>query len=367
MKIRNYFYAILCGLAIGAGFTSCSDDDEDNWDWKGQGSNIEMAKERAFVLNEGSFGLNNAFLAYFNWSTDKIYANDIYYVQNEKRLGDTGQDIIEYDDNIFIAVYGSNYITKLNSVGKEIGRISFADHANLGSVRFMTAENGFVYATSYGGYVTKINANTLEIVGSVQVGNNPEQIIEDNGYIYCVNSGWGYDNRLSVIDEKTFTLVENVTIQENPQAIVETDGYIVIQGYGGAYHNYTYPVDIYNPTTKTCTTIGTGTNIAAENGILYVVNTTTDYSTTPYSGTTEVWSYDLRTSKKTENALQLPDELKKSCTYGISINEETGHIYILGTQYKWGDGIVYHFDKNGNYIGKFFSGGQNPKKIVFLD
>lgn len=367
MKLKNYFYAILCGLAITASFTSCSDDDNDDWDWKGQGSNIEMAKERAFILNEGSYGLNNAFLGYFNWSTDNIYANDIYYVQNGQRLGDTGQDIIEYDDNIFIIVYGSNYITKLNSVGKELGRVSFADKQDLGSVRFMTAENGFLYVTSYGGYVTKINANTLEIIGSVQVGSNPEQIIESNGYIYCVNSGWGYDNRLSVIDEKTFTLVENVTIFDNPQAIVETDGYIVIQGYGAVYPNYTYPVAIYNPQDKTYNEIGIGTNIAAEDGILYVVNTITDYNTTPYSGTTEVWSYNLRTGKKTENALQIPDELKNSCTYGISINDETGHVYVLGTNYKWGDGVVYHFDNTGKYVGKFYSGGQSPKKIVFLD
>lgn len=367
MKLRNHFYAILCGLAIGAGFTSCSDDDDDGWDWEEEGSNIEMVKERAFILNEGSYGQNNAHLNYFNWKTDEIYGNDIYFVQNGQQIGDTGQDIIEYDDNIYIAVYNSNYIAKLNGVGKEIGRVSFAENEELGEIRYMTAEDGFLYVTSYGGYVTKINANTLDIVGSVKVGTNPEQIIEDDGRIYCVNSGWGNDNRLSIIDERTFTLIENVTIQDNPQAIVETDGYIVIQGYGGAYPNYTYPVDVYDPVTKTCTNIGTGTNIVAEDGILYVVNTTTDYTTTPYSGTTEVWSYNLRTGKKTENALQLPDDLKSSCTYGISINDETDHIYVLATNYSWEDGYVYHFDKNGNYIGKFSSGGQNPKKIVFLD
>lgn len=366
MKLRNYFYAILCGLAVITGFTSCSDDDDD-WNWQNEGSNIEMAKERAFILNEGSFGLNNSHLNYFNWKTDEVYGKDIYLTQNLQQIGDTGQDIIEYDGYIFIVIYNSNYIAKLNGVGKELGRISFAERQELGQIRFMTAEDGFLYVTSYGGYVTKINVRTLEIVASVQVGNNPEQIIEEDGYIYCVNSGWGYDNRLSVIDERTFTLVDNVTIFDNPQAIVETDGYIVIQGYGGAYPNYTYPVAIYDAKTKTYEQIGTGTNIVAEDGMLYVVNTTTDYSTTPYSGTTEVWSYNLKTREKKENVLQLPDELKSSCTYGISINDNTDHVYILGTNYKWGDGVVYHFDNTGKYIGKFSSGGQNPKKIIFLD
>lgn len=374
MKLRNYFYAILSGLAITAGFTSCSDDDDD-WNWESEGSNIEMVKERAFILNEGSFGLNNSHLVYFDWKTDEPYSTDIYFAQNQQQIGDTGQDIIEYDGCIFMAIYNSNYIARLSSVGKELGRTSFVNHETIGKIRFLTANNGYIYASattkdkkvSEIGYVVKINAKTLEIVDYVEVGRYPEQIIEENGYIYCVNSGWGNDNRLSVIDERTFKVVDNVEIFGNPQAIVETDGYIVIQGYGGPYGSYTYPVAVYDTKTKTYKEIGTGTNITAEDGILYVVNTTTDYDTTPYSGSTEVWSYNLHNGKKTENALQLPDDLKNKCTYGISINDETDHVYILATNYTWGNGDVYHFDNTGKYIGKFSSSGQNPKKIIFFD
>lgn len=364
MKLKNYLFALLCSMAFIGVLSSCSDDDNP-WDPKDYGSNIDMPKQRGFILNEGSYNMNNAHLNFFNFLTDDINKNDIYLTQNGMQIGDTGQDIIEYDDNIYLVAYGSKIIIKMNEVAKEEKRLTIPDE--IGEPRFLVGSNGYIYATCYGGYVVKIDANTLEIKGRVQVGDNPEQIIEEDGYIYCVNSGWGYDNRLSVIEEKTFTLKENVEIMANPQAIVESDGYIVIQGYGGAYPNYTYPVEIYNPATKTCTKIGEGTNIAAEDGILYVVNTTTDYSTTPYSGTTEVWSYNLRTGKKTENALQLPDDLKRSCTYGISINEKTNHVYILKTNYTWGDGEIYHFDNKGKYIGKFSSGGQNPKKIVFID
>ena len=40
----------------------------------------------------------------------------------------------------------------------------------------------------------------------VAVGQNPEHIIEEDGKLYLVNSGFGYDNRLSIIDIKTFDL-----------------------------------------------------------------------------------------------------------------------------------------------------------------
>lgn len=369
MKKRSLLFATLCLAALSATFVSCSDDDpEDKWSWEEEGSSVEMVRTRGFVLNEGSYGLNNSHLTYFDYAQDTIYANDIFETQNGKAVGDTGQDLVAYDGNLYLIVNGSNYIAKLNGVGKEEARYSFANNAELGEVRYAAANDDYLYVTSYGGYVSKFNAETLEYIGSVQVGNNPEQIIVEDGKIYCVNSGWGYDNRLSIIDEATFTLDENVEIMTNPQRIISVMGTIVIQGYGGAYGSYTYPVDIYNPTTKTCTTIGTGTNIAALYSQVLVMNAEVDYSTypDPYTGTISVYSYDTSTGTVNTNPLDLPAEATTACGYGLSVDESTGSIYLLTTNYTWGNGTVYHFSADGSYIGKFSSGGQNPNKVVCL-
>ena len=45
------------------------------------------------------------------------HLSDIYQTQNNAKLGDLGQSMIEYEDEIYIAVYGSNYLTKLNAAG----------------------------------------------------------------------------------------------------------------------------------------------------------------------------------------------------------------------------------------------------------
>lgn len=366
MKLRNYFYAILCGLAVTTGLVSCSDDDE--WDSTDEGSSIEMAKTRAFVLNEGSYGLNNATITYFDYSTDTPYSADLFYAQNGTTIGDTGQDLIEEDDYLYLSVYGSNYIAKLNGVGVEVGRVSFNSHSALGQVRFLTAEDGYLYVTTYGGYVAKVNTSTMAIVDSVKVGDNPEQIIDEDGYIYCVNSGWGYDNRLSIINQKTFELERHVEIFTNPQAIVESEDYIAIQGYGGEYPNYTYPVAVFDTKTNTYEVIGTGTNIAADDGILYVANCVTDYSSYPYTSTTTFYSYNFSTGVITNDVLKnVPSDLASGSVYGLNINEETGHIYVLSTDFISGAGTVYHFDGSGNYVGSFSSYGYNPRKVVFLD
>lgn len=362
MKLRNIFYTILCGLAITTGFTACSDDEEE-WNPTGQGSKIEMAQTRGFILNEGSYQLNNTHINYFNYATDGIVTTDLYKTQNGKELGDTGQDLIEYDGNLYVVVYGSKYIAKLNGVGVEQCRYSFATDATIGDPRYAVGQGGYIYVTTYGGYVVKLNASDLSYVGKVQVGKNPEHIVESDGYIYCTNSGWGEDNRLSIINEKTFTC-ENVEIMTNPDGIAVTDnGTIFIQGYGA---NYEYPLQKYDKSAKTATNIGNASSIVAYKNILYVCYSQTNWTT--YETTNTFYTYNAQTNSKGDSFLKdAPSELTTASVYGLSVNAKTGHIYVLVTNYTSGDGIVYHFDNNGKYVGKFSSGGQNPKKIVFVD
>ena len=76
MKLRSLFMAIICGLMIAAGFTSCSDDEEDN-SWK-EGSKVDLPQYRAFVLSEGSYGKNNSHLFFVDPQTDQPFEKDIY-------------------------------------------------------------------------------------------------------------------------------------------------------------------------------------------------------------------------------------------------------------------------------------------------
>lgn len=374
MKIRSYFLSATCLLAVALSFTACSDDDDDAepatiWSSDDLGSAVEMSQTRGFVLNEGSYGYNNAHLTYFDYATDEPLADDIFETQNGIKIGDTAQDLVVYDGNLYLVVNGSNYLAKLNGVGVEQARFSFADYSDLGEARYAAAADGYIYVTSYGGYVSRFDAEALEYLGSQAVGSNPEQIIVEDGKIYCVNSGWGYDNRLSIIDATTFGAAENVEIMTNPQRILSANGTIVIQGYGGAYGAYTYPVEIYDPATQTSTQIGTGTGIAAYGSTVYIVNTEVDYSTYPdqYKGTTAVTTYDVTTGVTTASPLDLPAAVTGACSYGLSVNELTGDVYVCITNYTWGDGEVYHFASDGSLTGSFSSYGQNPNKVVFVN
>lgn len=365
MKVRSLLFSILCMLALSVGFTSCSDDDENGPKWN-EGSKVELPQVRAFILNAGSSNQNNGSLTFYDPAGNVDMIGDIYYTQNSKKLGELAQDIIEYDDNLYITVYGSNYIVKLNGAGVEQCRYTFTEEQ--GQPRYMAAEDGKVYVTLYSGNVARLDAGTLNFEKMVKVGNNPEYIIEEDGKLYCTNSGWGSDNRLSIIDLRTFDQAEQVEIFQNPDRIIECNDRIFIQGYGSNdYLNYPYPVVEFNPATKTYKEIGRGTNIAARGNTLYVIDSNTNWVT--YETVNSYYSYDAASGKVNETSFlkNMPAELASASIYMFSIDSDTGDMYIGVTYYSAGNGDIYRFKSDGTFVEKFASGGQSPYKMVFVD
>lgn len=362
MDFRKLFAGSLCTLALACTFTSCSDDDNDGF--KDGGSTVQLPNKRAFILNEGSYNGNNAGISFYAPNGNASFIDDIYKTQNGRSLGDTGQDIIEYDDYLYVTVYSSNLLVKLNSAGVKLDSIHFT--AEEGSPRFMTADDGKIYVTLYSGNVTKINAKTLKKEGMVKVNNNPEGIVEEDGYVYALNGGWGSGNTMSVINTRTFTVDKTVTVSTNPEKILESEGRIFILSYGGDYPNYTYPVEMYNPKTGEVTKVANATNMAEDDGIIYLAYSDTDWST--YTTTTTFSTYNVKTGvwNQTSFLKDAPAELATSSVYGMSVDSDNGDIYICTSSYDT-KGDVYRFRKDGSFVAKFESGGVNPKKVVFVD
>ena len=362
MKLRSLFFGTLCMLMLGVSFTSCSDDDDDSKK-NDEGSKVELPENRVYILNMGSYQKNNAGITFYapNKSLDVI--DDIFFKQNNAKLGDAGQDMISYNNHIYVAVYGSKYITKLNEACVELKRYEFTDEQ--GQPRCMVAENGKIYVTLTSGNVARLDANTLAFEKMVAVGKNPEGIIEEDGKLYLVNSGFGYDNRLSIIDINTFDKAENIEIFQNPEKILEAGDKLFIQGYGSNdYNNYSYPVVLFDPTTKTYKEIGKGVYMAEHDDIVYVIYSETNYADN--TSTHTLYSYNAKTNEKVEKAfVQMPEKLKTSIITMLSINPENGDFYIGAGDYTT-NGDIYRFKKDGTFIEKFEC-GIDPKAAVFID
>ena len=331
MKFRSLFLSALCGLAVSTAFTSCSDDGYDPFEY---GSNVALPEHRGLVLNEGSYQKNNASIAFFDavMDTTTKAANDLYLIQNKKQLGDTGQDLIVEDNNIYVSVYGSSYVAKLNKAGIEQARKAFG--SDLGQPRYLAECDGFIYVTTYGGYVVKLNANDLSEAGKVAVGPAAERIDEENGILYvaCGNTlDYTADKRMFIINTKNFTdaATKSVDVCDNTQIVCATDNYVFIQGYGADWTNT--PLWVYNiksgkpeDTGEYATYVIEGEN----DNKAFAVFSKTDWET--YETINTYFVYDASTKTKTDVTSKITSAasaLANATIYSLS-EGENGSFYI---------------------------------------
>lgn len=360
--MKHLKFLALLAFTMSVVFTSCSDDDV--WNTTG-GGKVEMESPcRAFILNEGSMNKNNSNIIYFDWASGKVNPSCVFTQQNGKQLGDTGNDIIEVDDNkIVVAVNVSNYVTLLDGYGVEKSRVSFEQYKNLGQVRSVVEEDGIVYATSYGGYVSRlrIQGDQLVYMDSLRVGDRPEDITEEDGKLYVTLQGTNYDdNRLAIVNSD-FRTISYVTIMQDPAKVYEEDGMIFITGYGAMFDN---PWGVYNPATGRYTELGHASVIGVGDDVVYTAYSVTDWST--YATTTTMGSYNVKTGQTNANFFKnAPAELATATVYSISVNPYDGRIYVATSDYST-DGKIYVFSAQGNYEREFSSCGLNPNRIVFL-
>ena len=370
MKIRSLFYGILCMLAIGGTMASCSDDDEG---WDDEGTKVEVPHQRAYILNEGKLKSNNAGIAFYDPNGSAAFINDIFFTQNSAKLGDTGQDIIEYDGEIFVSVYGSNYLLKLNAAGVEEGRVSFVSDPDLAAgIRYLAADDGYIYASFYYGAVAKINARTLQVEKKLTgLGGCMEAVVIEDDLLYVTNAcaaDWTPNNEIEVIDLSTFTLKETITtLVPNPyNQMVEEEGKIFfISNVYTAPGSVLQMIDTKNG--NKVTELGNASHLATYNDVVYVVNSFTDWYGTGET-TTTFYTYDAKAGKLNNSSFlkNAPSELTSTSINMLEINPGNGDIYLAVSDYN-ANGTIYRFRKDGSFVEKFDAGGMNPSGMVFFN
>lgn len=221
--------------------------------------------------------------------------------------------------------------------------------------------------TLYSGKVARINAADLKIEKYVQVGKNPEQIVEEDDKLFVANSGWGEDNTVSVIDIRTFEVVKTVEVVVNPNYLQEAEGYVYVISYGN-FGNVPYTLSRINTRTYAVEKITTATLMAEHDDVIYLVNSVTDWST--YTTTTTFFTYDARRGVLNNTSfLQDSPEARKLATksiHMIEIDPNNGDIYIGISDYN-NNGDVYRFTRTGEFVKEITTGSLNPNNMVFFN
>lgn len=361
MKFKSILLSFLCGLTLLAGFSACSDDDNGGLSWK-DGATVSVPNYRAFILTEGSWGKNNAHLTFVDLAKDTVFKGDIYQEQNQKTLlGDTGNDMIAYDGDLYVVMNGSEVLYRLNGSGVRQAVYSDFEKDKLGQPRSLVAANGKIFVTCYGGYIARFNAKTLAFEDSVKVGPNPEEIINYNGMLMCVNSGWGMGHTLSMVNSGSFDAVEDVEIPTNSFGLKHSAGHVYILSYDAGYNTYVSELDLQ---TMTCQKVADASKMLPVGDDLYMTHSVTDAVNKTVATTFSVYQSKTKTTNPwvLKNA---PAALATSTVYMLERNPYDGSYFIATTDYV-SNGTIYHFAADGTYLSQFSAGGINANSMAFL-
>ncbi|MBR4326851.1 MAG: hypothetical protein IKP73_15135 [Bacteroidales bacterium] len=368
-KFYKFFTLGALTLSTAIAFTSCGDDDEDKPE-----PIIDPVATKVFILNEGSWTDNNSTLdLYHPYAEPTTLQKDVFATINGEKIGDTGQDLIAYGNRLYLSVWGSNYLAKLDNNGKVIEKYQFK--ADEGQPRRLAADGKYVYVSTYGGKVAKFDTTSIAApVAFVEVGNNPEGIaVKGNYLVVCNSQQTGADgksvpdNRISIVDLSTFTLAKHITsdVYGNYQnvAVVKDSVYIT-------YYTPSYSVEMLNLDINkgTLTPTGAATKmIGTYEGELFCANVATVYDEN-FNATTNTSFFvrDVTTGKdKTILDLSAAPELATATVYLFDIDYTSHDLYIGTTDYKT-NGTIYHFDKDGKLLDKFETSSISPSKAVIF-
>ena len=362
----------LCSLMLGMGFASCSDDDEDIIDG---GGGTAYPLPMALILNEGAWGANNACIAqvFFELPTYQIkeFTSDIYLKTNGKKMGDVANGMIEEDDNLYVVMNGSKYVSRLIGYADEEARYTFPEAE--GAPRCIDVEDDYAYVTQYGGQVTKLNIKDMTLTGTFKGGDNLEGIAEKDGKLYVANSytvdgsnNWIYNKEVFVIDAKTMKQEKTISVVDNPTKIYEIDGklYLISQGNYYDVPGALQLIDTQSGTSKVI--LNDVTKITeGNNDLIYGIRSTYNEN---WELTNSFFTYNPSTGAISETSFlqDAPSSFGTAAIYLLEVDEESGFIYV-GTSDYVTNGTIYQFDKAGKLVQSFDSGGINPSAMVFVD
>lgn len=317
-----------------------------------------------YVLSEGNFMANNTMLTYYDFGTQTA-TTDFYKNVNGSSLGDTGNDMIIYGGKLYIVMNVSGYLEVADAfTGKSIKKIQLKDGSSASiQPRYVVPHKSQLFVSSYDGTVTVIDTASLNIVKSIEVGKNPEEMVISGEKLYVTNSGGlspGFDSTLSVIDLNTLTETGKIKVGINPTTITADNSGNLYVGLTGIWGESTGSVVKVNTATNSIdksadTAVG---KLVFHDGKLFASG--------GYFGSANVRV--LSTSDfSAASANFVTDGTEIAIPYALSIDKSNGDVYIGDAVDYVSPGKVHCFDKTGK---KKFSvsvaPGVGPNSVAFI-
>lgn len=333
-----------------------------------------------YLLNEGNMGNNKSTLDYFDYKEGTYYKN-IYAERNPnvvKELGDVGNDLLIYGSKMYAVINCSHKVEVMNAA--DAVRITKIDIPNC---RYAVGDKGYVYVSSYvgpvqidptapKGAVFKVDTLSMQVVGSVEVGYQPEEMTIVGNRLYVANSGGyrvpDYDNTISVIDLDEFRLCDVIVLDKTAnfhRLDHDAHGRLWLSSRGNYYGDFNSDLFVIDPKGKQ---IIKDMDMAVsdmwvDDNTAYVISTEWSYVTG--QNTVSYAKIDMETmSVKDRSLIKDGTEKKIKVPYGIAVNPITKDFYVTDAKSYVVSGTVYCFDSDG-MLKWSKTAGQIPAHFAF--
>ena len=320
-----------------------------------------------YVLSEGLFNMNNTMLSLLNFNNSTIQP-DFFLFQNNRGLGDTGNDMKRYGDKLWIVVNVSSQVEVLDvKSGISIMRIPFFNAAGVArQPRYITFNGAKAYVCSFDGTVAQIDTTSMAIEAITTVGRNPDGITAVNGKLYVSNSGGldipNYDNTVSVIDLASFKEIKKITVGMNPyrlQSDNQGDVYVVSRGNNSTVKSVWSRISsLTDEVVQTFDNLPV-INFTIHNDTAYLYNF--DYVKNTYW----VKTFDCKSEQMISDNF-ITDSTVLERPFSITVNPTNGNIYLTDARNYTIKGDLLCFNRKGKLLYKVASIGLNPNSVVLL-
>ena len=332
---------------------------------------------KLFVLNEGGFGKNNASLDFLRFS-DGRYVRSAFKQMNTESvpqgLGDVGNDIKIYYNTAWIAVNNSNLVEVIEAYSEK-HRATLA----IPSPRQIAFTEQYGYVSSYAGAyfggparrgaVYKVDMRSLQVVGKVDVGYQPEGMTVYGGKLFVANSGGlnggAYESHLSVIDLASFTVVDSLAVAtEAPvlnlqQVYSDGRGHLWLTAFGdfATQHSGVYKLDLATGKTEQAAGVFASSAVSYNPDAheLLVIGSQDEWV---WSGPRKQTFTSIRTDtgKVTQKDFSELDFAQIQTPYAILPNPANGDIYIGDAGDFLAPGYLWCFSAGGKFRWKALAG-----------
>ena len=249
--------------------------------------------------------------------------------------------------------------------------------------RYIVGNEGYVYVSSYvgpvqidptapKGAVFKVDTLSMQVVGSVEVGYQPEEMTIVGNRLYVVNSGGymppNYDNTISVIDLDKFTLCDVIQLDKTAnfhRLDHDSMGRLWLSSRGNYFGDMNSNLYVVDPKGKQIIKdMGIPvSDMWVDGNYAYIISAEWSYVTG--KNTVSYAKIDMQSMEILDrNIIKDGSDANIKIPYGIAVNPITKDFYVTDAKSYVVSGTLYCYGSDGVMKWKQ-TAGQIPAHFAF--